>query len=139
MFRRPRSFRAQAIAEPVGEETRCSGNGKLRISSSVNEGGTCAAERVGAAVTITATQKPTGKEQTQIIGVEFLVHSTLPVTFHAGYTVRALKELSFESVGSAIQTAGGADLFAKVQDSEANGTFTAFMSYRLCDIGRANR
>jgi hypothetical protein len=91
------------------------------------------------AVTITATQKSTGKEQTQIIGVEFLVHSTLPVTFHAGYTVRALKELSFESVGTAIQTAGGADLFAKVQDSEANGTFTAFMSYRLCDISRANR
>jgi hypothetical protein len=91
------------------------------------------------AVTITATQKSTSKEQTQIIGVEFLVHSTLPVTFHAGYTVRALKELSFESVGSAIQTAGGADLFAKVQDSEANGTFTAFMSYRLCDISRANR
>jgi hypothetical protein len=91
------------------------------------------------AVTITATDRSSGQAQKQSIGVEFFVHSTLPVTFHAGYTIRGLKEQKFETVASSLASAGGADLFAKVQDADANSTFTAFMSYRLCDASRARR
>lgn len=91
------------------------------------------------AVTITAKDKVTGQEQSQSIGVEFFVHSTLPVTFHAGYTVRAMEEVNFEEVASSLATAGGAELFSKVQDSTVNGTFTAFMSYKLCDMNKVRR
>ncbi len=91
------------------------------------------------AVTITPTDRNTGKDSTQIVGVEFLVHSTLPVTFHAGYSIRAIDELKFQPVASALATAGGADLFTKVQDSKTNSTFTAFMSYRLCGASGTNR
>lgn len=91
------------------------------------------------AVTITATDRNTGKESTQVVGVEFFVHSTLPVTFHAGYSVRGLEEFKFQPVSSALVTAGGAELFSKVQDTKANSTFTAFMSYRLCNPATMSR
>jgi hypothetical protein len=91
------------------------------------------------AVTVTPTDRSTGKDATQVIGVEFLVHSTLPVTFHAGFSVRAIDEVKFQPVASALATAGGADLFTKVQDTTSNSTFTAFMSYRVCSANGVNR
>src|SRR2546426_3010327 len=44
MFRTPRSLNVQATADPTGEATRFSGEGKPRICSTANDGaGVCAA------------------------------------------------------------------------------------------------
>lgn len=88
---------------------------------------------------LTVKDRRTGDERPEAIDVEFFVHSTLPVTFHAGYTIRALQEQGFQTVASSLATAGGADLFSRVQDSSTNGTFTAFLSYRPCDASRRRR
>jgi hypothetical protein len=91
------------------------------------------------AVTVTATDINTKAEKAGTsIGVEFFVHSTLPVTFHVGYTVRGLSEARFETVQSVI-AAGTTDLFTKVQDTSASSGFTAFMSYRVCKVATASR
>jgi hypothetical protein len=82
-------------------------------------------------VTITMTDLATGKDAGVTEVVEFFVHSTLPVTFHAGYSYSSLDSFEFERVAAA----AGEDLFAQINEGKNTSGFTAFLSYRL---GRAH-
>ena len=80
--------------------------------------------------TVTMSDLITAKDPGVTEVVEFFVHSTLPVTFHAGYSYSTLNSFEFESVAAA----AGEDLFAQINDETNTSGFTAFLSYRL---GRA--
>ena len=78
-------------------------------------------------VTINLTDLIAGAEAGLTETVEFFVHSTLPVTFHAGYSYSGLDDFEFEPVAATI----GEDLFAQIRSNENTSGFTAFLSYRL--------
>lgn len=81
-------------------------------------------------VTVTMTDLASGTDAGITETLEFFVHSTLPVTFHAGYTYSALDAFEFEPVTAL----AGQDLFAQINKGENTSGFVGFLSYRL---GRA--
>ena len=83
-------------------------------------------------VSITMTDLAGGTDAGVAEVVEFFVHSSLPVTFHAGYSYTSLDSFEFEPVASL----AGEDLFAQINEGKNTSGFTAFLSYRL---GRADR
>jgi hypothetical protein len=78
-------------------------------------------------VTITMSDLAAGVDAGVAEVVEFFVHSTLPVTFHAGYSYSSLDAFEFEPVAAA----AGEDLFAQINEGKTTSGFTAFLSYRL--------
>ena len=78
-------------------------------------------------VTMTLADLVSGVDPGVTEVVEFFVHSTLPVTFHAGYSYSALDSFEFERVAAA----PGVDLFAQINEGKNTSGFTAFLSYRL--------
>jgi hypothetical protein len=84
-------------------------------------------------LTITMTDLAAGTDAGVAEIVEFFVHSTLPVTFHAGYSYSSLDAFEFERVAAAT----GEDLFAKINEGKGLSGFTAFLSYRIGNPERA--
>jgi hypothetical protein len=78
-------------------------------------------------VAITMVDLASGTESGVTEAVEFFVHSTLPVTFHAGYAYSALDAFEFETVAAL----AGEDLFAQINEGKNTSGFVAFLSYRL--------
>lgn len=78
-------------------------------------------------VTMTMSDLVTGTDARVTEVVEFFVHSTLPVTFHAGYSYSALDSFEFERIAAA----AGEDLFAQINEGKNTSGFTAFLSYRV--------
>lgn len=76
-------------------------------------------------VSITPVEESTGKEYGRELTVEFLVHSTLPLTFHVGYAVSSLDKIDFEAVSAAARS----DLFAKIQSDGMDQDVVALMSW----------
>lgn len=81
-------------------------------------------------VTMTLNDVVSGTDAGLTEVVEFFVHSTLPVTFHAGYAYSGLDDFEFQPVAAAAR----GDLFSQIKNAENTSGFTAFLSYR---IGRA--
>jgi hypothetical protein len=101
--------RAHATAYGVVEPITFSGSGRIVTS------------------TITMTELSSGRDAGVTEVVEFFVHSTLPVMFHAGYAYSALDAFEFEPVAAL----AGEDLFAQINEAKNTSGFAAFLSYRL--------
>lgn len=108
---RLRSFAIRGAAAADGVAQRVTSGGAGRIVT----------------VTITMADLVTSTDPGVTEIVEFFVHSTLPVTFHAGYSFSALDSFEFERVAAA----AGEDLFAQINEGKNTSGFTAFLSYRL--------
>ena len=78
-------------------------------------------------VTMTLSDLVAGTEAGLTETVEFFVHSTLPVTFHAGYSYSGIDDFEFQPVAATV----GEDLFSQIKSDENTSSFTAFLSYRL--------
>ena len=79
--------------------------------------------------TISGTDRASGAGATELIVIEFLVHSTLPLTFHAGAVYRSGEEPRFEPAATAAAGSGSVDLFKKLNSAKPPADLTAFMSY----------
>lgn len=82
--------------------------------------------------TVSASERGSSALAKETLSVEFLVHSKLPVTFHAGYSVRKAEEFSFRSVA----VDGVGDLFSRINAAKETGGLTAYMSLRTPWCGR---
>lgn len=89
--------------------------------------------------TVSGTDRGSGTVATETIVIEFLVHSTLPVTFHAGAVYRHREEPRFEPAATAAAASGSVDLFKKLNSSKPPADLTAFMSYDFSPRERVGR
>lgn len=78
-------------------------------------------------LTITMADLASGADAGVTESVEFFVHSTMPVAFHAGYAYSSLDNFEFEPIASL----AGQDLFARINEAKSTSSFVAFLSYRL--------
>jgi len=81
-------------------------------------------------LTITMSDLAAGTDAGVAEAVEFFVHSTLPVTFHAGYSYSSLDAFEFERV----RAAAGEDLFSQINEGSTTSGLAAFLSYRLGEV-----
>jgi hypothetical protein len=79
---------------------------------------------------VLATLTPTGASGMRK-EIEYFVHSSFPVLFHAGYAFSGLDSSAFAKV----RTIAGNDLFSQIEAEDVSAGLTAFLSYELKSWG----